>query len=87
MDSLHKSGLAKAEDELAAAFLPVRRVEEVPPTTRSESCRRTAAVRRAGGLRGLSEDEASCAVGAGRDGAALGGGFEAKIVATVLSGG
>src|SRR5262249_1685695 len=57
------------------------------PTTGSESRRRASAVCRAGGFRGLNEGGASCAVGSGSDGAAPGGAFEGKIVATVPSGG
>jgi hypothetical protein len=42
---------------------------------RSESRRPAAAVRPAGGFRGLHEGEASCAEGSGRDGAAPGRSF------------
>jgi hypothetical protein len=43
------------------------------PTTGSESRRRGFAVRPVSGFRGLSEGEASCAVGSGRVGAVRGG--------------
>ena len=57
------------------------------PTTGSGSRRRPSGVCSVGGFRGLSEGEASCSVGSGRNGAASGGVFEGKIVATVPAGG
>src|SRR5262249_44245778 len=56
-------------------------------TNGSASRRRASAIRPTGGLRGMSEGEASCAPGSGRDGGGTGGAFSGIIVATVPAGG
>src|SRR5205085_502550 len=57
-----------------------------PVTKRSERRPRASAVRRAGRFRRMSQEEASCAMGSGRDGAGSGNTFWGEIVATVPPG-
>ncbi len=80
-----RSSVARPPQHAASPSVTARR----PASGRngSESRRQASVVRRAGRFRGLSQGEASGALGAGRDGGGIGGSFSGKTVATVPAGG